>query len=818
MRFLSIMFLIVWITQVPQCLLLTQANQTRAQQIDPNGVYRLTNSYAGPGKSLTVNPANLAVEVADNTNRNNQLWKVVALGGGKYRLINVAAGDKKSLDNSMNNGQYSVTMGDTGDYSGQLWTLTAQADGSYRLVNDYAGQGKSLDSRMSGGGQFAVVMGDTGNYSGQFWTLTKTTLPATVSDYDPNRRQPATVTINVPNIPRPTGTPFVITGTAGPGIDVTPTRAPTPSPNVGSEPVYMTLWNPLKIPSGGGSMLCSVDLRVSHEGCGFTKADWIGKHQVNTTCAKGFYDPIWGGTCWDFPKDDGNGTWLRGTDHPVTAEDAVWRVPLKETFSRADEMRLGLSWTCDTANGEFWDAVTREGAIGGGCWKCPKDYPRRTGYRVDATNACATSNNETAPAVLLDYNGCPKPDRAAMNLTGKRMPGRPFLDVGSGCYACPNSDEDGNILVTARNANPIAGGAYDNNQGCTILFKWKPPVFPEPGMSGMLGVKDVLFENLVLDNPDILTTYLTDLGKEKGFQPGTPQSIQYVAQQWGQIAATPYESPALASFVFKMLEHAADADAKTRTKGEELLVKSMQQYVKLRRKFVAEQALAMYDAWSAYDEKTREWRKQSRLEIIGFDYGTVPLDFQSAASAGFGLTAIGVGVAGTVVGANQHHAGLVEEYWNQVEITKSRNARLALVELTADEKAAAWSEATRLRNVDKVLRGIRGFRTLTSAQLAIAGPALLIEVVGIILQSIAIDQFIAIQGARDKLLAAVTEAKKEVDLKALLDHPFGKDEVTYFWSKALDTRSAPEDPQVVAKAQAAFKLAKQNGFKLSSGQ
>ena len=61
----------------------------------------------------------------------------------------------------------------------------------------------------------------------------------------------------------------------------------------------------------------------------------------------------------------------------------------------------------------------------------------------------ATDTNETAKAVFLNYNGCPKPDPSVMGLTGRRMPGKPFLDIGGGgCYACPNADDDGTILVT----------------------------------------------------------------------------------------------------------------------------------------------------------------------------------------------------------------------------------------------------------------------------------------------------------------------------------------------------------------------------------
>ena len=67
-------------------------------------------------------------------------------------------------------------------------------------------------------------------------------------------------------------------------------------------------------------------------------------------------------------------------------------------------------------------------------------------------------------------------------------------------------------------------------------------------------------------------------------------------------------------------------------------------------------------------------------------------------------------------------------------------------------------------------------------------------------------------------MAAVADSKQPVNLKDLFASDFGKDEIAYCWSKAMDTTSAPEDPQVVAKAKAAFALAKQKGFQVSSGQ
>ena len=62
------------------------------------------------------------------------------------------------------------------------------------------------------------------------------------------------------------------------------------------------------LPKGGGSMLCS--RAIASSGCGTTKADWVGPYTLNMSCSSGFYDPIYGGTCWKCPDDtDDKGGW-----------------------------------------------------------------------------------------------------------------------------------------------------------------------------------------------------------------------------------------------------------------------------------------------------------------------------------------------------------------------------------------------------------------------------------------------------------------------------------------------------------------------------
>ena len=169
------MFLIVLISQLPQVLLLAQAQQREVHGINFNAVYRLSNSFAGTSKFLSVSDDDRGVDMADSSRSPKQLWKLIRLNdSNKCRLVNLYAGEDKSLDVNEKGDYYSVVMGNTGDYSGQSWTLTHLGGGKYRLTNDYIGEDKSLDIRKSGD-QYSVVMGDTGDYSGQSWSLTKAT-------------------------------------------------------------------------------------------------------------------------------------------------------------------------------------------------------------------------------------------------------------------------------------------------------------------------------------------------------------------------------------------------------------------------------------------------------------------------------------------------------------------------------------------------------------------------------------------------------------------------------------------------------------------
>ncbi|HKE27260.1 MAG TPA: hypothetical protein VKB88_33125, partial [Bryobacteraceae bacterium] len=584
-------------------------------------------------------------------------------------------------------------------------------------------------------------------------------LPARSQQTSPPGQQP----VNVNPVAGTVNQQQQVVLTQGPTITISGPLNVSPVNPVAAQPTMispMVLWNPSMAPSGAGTMLCN-DAGLKGA-CGTTDADYVGAYKLNMNCDSGFYDPIWGGSCWKCPNEDDKGSWLRNVTS-VESDDACWRVP-KEKLSKAAFIKTGWAWDC--GSGQFWDQHNADGSWiwwGGACWKCPDDYPRRTAYIVSGNQACATPVHETARAQFLKYNGCPKPDPATMypnKAAGdKRLPGNPFLDIASGisvannaggaCFSCPVSDKDGNFLVTVRNANTLIGRATGNN-GCTIQYKYKPPVFPEPGLSGLVGVKEVLFEKQIFSRPDDLTRYLYGIAAAAGTDK-VPDAKAWVANQWADIAQHPYRNSQIRALVLQYLLDEAPSMMypggtvpTAPTPAETKLRNSFQSYAQARRTYLAQQGLYMYDAWKASTDQY----KQSLAQNLGtlFDYGVVPIDFKHMLASLGSVSAAGVGVVGAYAAA--------QIFASQVELIKGFDF--------AEKPTYVASRATSLFG----MQGLRFFQNGLSTVGALGG-ALAIQAVFAILTSVAMDQFMEILTARDKLVAAIEAAKQPVDLHTL---------------------------------------------------
>lgn len=534
-------------------------------------------------------------------------------------------------------------------------------------------------------------------------------------------------------------------------------------------------------PTGPGKLICST-YAGSTASCGTMKADVVGAYKLKTTCDSGFYDMLYGGTCWQCPVNtDGRGTWVRGTE-PVNKDRACWRSPQEALVAATKVKATYLAGEC--SSGTFFDLV------GGGCYSCPTDYPRRTLYAVTDAKACASPITEEAAANMLAYNGCPASNNLTMKtsglLPGKSMAGKPFLDIAAGwngqtasgnCYSCPIVDSEGNFLITSRNENPLYAA---DNKGCNVLLKYKPGGFQHPGMSGLM-VKNRILESRLLDSPELLTR-LHSLAYARGMAIDSPEARAWVKAEMTKIAQAPYATDSFRLVLLDMFTVALNTPAASRTPAQTEMVNAMGIYITKWRIYAAQQALDMYDAWNAWNEYSKTLYKHSQLGLL-FDYGTVPLDFQSFSQAIAAPAAAGAGLAAGI-------AGFVRFSSEMDAFEKSRKGLFFILGRGNLIKTA--------------------FQGITGAATALTGATAIATAFAIITQ-VANDQFMAIVTARPKLVANLAAAAVPASADTVYAGTNGADQIQYFWVMATEGTDFM-DAQIQQLAVAANQTAAATGY------
>jgi hypothetical protein len=629
--------------------------------------------------------------------------------------------------------------------------------------------------------------------------------------------QPVQLNIGTAPLETPTPTPQTVQFVQGPTTVIS--GAPTPAqsyanlqttPRPAVVPILLQSGNPPAVIPG---VKC-IDFSLTGS-CGSDKADKLGSYSLNMKCDEGFYDPIWGGTCWKCPDDDGSGAFIRSANH-IQNSDACWRVPKEKTGSAIRVKNTAWAWECDS--GTFWD-----GYDWGACWKCPAELPRRTGYPVYSGNACATPVNETKPAIFLKFNGCPDPQQAlasgAVTPDGKRLPGRPFLDVGAGwaqgqasglCYACPVVDRDGYFLITDRSTSAVTAG-----DACAIRMKYGPAPFPEPGMAG-LGTVALIQEKQVLD-PAGFTRELYRQAAANGIE----QPTAFVGEQWADVAARPSTNTYLRVAVFNRLLEAAQTPAASRSPAQQAAVAAMEKYIHDKRVYVAQVALDMYKAWKAKSDEWNATHAQSPIAQL-FDYGTVPLDFLgmatavlAPASATSAMLVAGAmsaqWTAGALAGAKDiadtaYTAAPLSQVASPLQMASEGKAVTPLMIKVANEvKAASTAKAT-----TDALRAALSARIV--ATLAVGA----IEIATTIIAAVAMDQFMSIVTAQSKLEGALSTAKAQrINLSTLISTTGGIDELRWHFAQAVGNAPVlPEASALLTLAQAGNSRAAATGYAL----
>jgi len=582
----------------------------------------------------------------------------------------------------------------------------------------------------------------------------------------------------------------LVTG-APPGV-TPPASQPLTVTGLGYTPIAPTAGSVTLVPGAQyvytpGKLLCSDPEAMGI--CKTVDAGYVGAYTLNTSCSNGFYDMIHGGTCWKCPDGDSNGSWIRSADS-VDSGTACWR----NATSSAVWDKYGMAWDC--SGNQFWDSQDNNKKVNGSCWHCPDSYSTRSADPVWSGTACYS--HQTSPASFLAYNGCPKADKTKMYPNDQRRPGEPFLDIASGisvannaggaCWACPVSDEQGNYLYTERNANTLIG-KQTGNGGCTVGFRYTPGKFVEPGLSGLPGVKDILAQEQVFQRPSALTAYLFAMATQRKLS-GT-QATQWVAGQWADIAAHPYQNDNVRALIYQyMLGHAPAymyaSGTPSSGAAEKKLVASFQVYIQARRTYVGQEALDMYYAWKQNVGVTRSLHAESELQTL-FYYGTVPLDFSSIVAAVMVPTATGVGVLTAAWAGEAFQANLAA--------TRFGTVARAMTLFRAFSSFDAFSELPLLAQIDIV-----------------SGPVG-IAFAGATMAAIAIVQVVQIATAEQNLKSARDTAKNTtVDLFALYNGTDGADQVAMYWADATGVTTEHEDTQVIAAAQGAYAAAQKSNY------
>jgi hypothetical protein len=229
----------------------------------------------------------------------------------------------------------------------------------------------------------------------------------------------------------------------------------------------------------------------------------------------------------------------------------------------------------------------------------------------------------------------------------------------------------------------------------------------------------------------------------------------------------------------------------------------------------------MYDAWKRADDSHR-WA-QSPLSTA-FYYGTVPFNFQDAAAVGLTLGAPVAGTLGSIAGSwswGARYARLAqqaEQTWMRtarpIDVTYIKAYRAGrllggnALDAAKESLENAVKAGTRSVSLRSNFEGINVLKAFKGATGLVVGAAV-IEAVFAVITSVAIDQFIDIVTARQKLEAALARASQPVNLATELGTPDGADVMAMMWAKAA---SDSDEPGLAARGAYLAKQAAAAGY------
>jgi hypothetical protein len=531
-----------------------------------------------------------------------------------------------------------------------------------------------------------------------------------------------------------------------------------------------------------GSLACSDGGDVNSTRCGFKSAINLGTFTPKAPheCpSESFYDAFFGGSCWTC------GDWRRTTDATIDSEEACdGKVYVKATRVRSQT----FAWDCPTDT--FWD-----GYNGGACYTCPSGYDRSAEHIAGDWGCFRVA---TRSATFVKNLGCAQQTEWSL---GKP---KPFPDLGlRTCFACPTLDETtGEVLITRRSIN-----AADSAQACRVQFRWKPAEVKTLRIAwsesaGVLPGAGEIITEILRDHGAI-----SDFFRYRAVEEGVPAERlgRFLEDHWAELAANPNENEAIKAMLFARVTAALGKPKEQRTPPEQRILEAFRDQTQARQVSVSQDAMDMYHAWKRSVEQARQNRASNVGDLLY--YGTVPPDFDVAAQATAALGALGLGgLAFTASYATYLTNAGVRTVFQTT--TKWQNGMNGFSKVTQ-----AVRELIRAGSMsDDIVTGGRALVTSARAAVtgfsAVAAGASVILIVGGILADIAIDQFVEIVTAEQKLQGKLDAAKVPIVLEEFLDQADGMGQLAYLWSGMLASATGVADQALAEKAKAAWTAAK----------
>ena len=216
------------------------------------------------------------------------------------------------------------------DKSGNIWAVNDS--GQISLYNAASKTWSSIKAPAAGARSISI-----GSSSGNVWLLGSASTPggfpifqwnSTTKSWDPYGPYGAV------QITEAAGRPWIVQSDGKVYSKADPSKPPAPTDLTQTWPAETLQQMAPTRAAQSGKLLCAATPTTNDCTETTTNADYVGKYTFVPVCAKGFFDPIFGGSCWQCPPGyDGWGDYIRSAT-PVCL--AIPR-PTTETLATSSE-------------------------------------------------------------------------------------------------------------------------------------------------------------------------------------------------------------------------------------------------------------------------------------------------------------------------------------------------------------------------------------------------------------------------------------------------------------------------------------------------